>query len=96
MGVTRASAAFARGRFRYSPPSTPRHSRESGNPEGGGRRWDARAPLCQNQDLQDWRDLQDFTFAQLPLFAIKGIPAKTIVDERFAICRQAGKILKIL
>ena len=36
------------------------------------------ARICQNQDLQDWRDLQDFAFAfaQLALFA------KTIADER--------------
>ena len=34
------------------------------------------ARLCQNQDLQDWRDSQDFSFTSL-LFAITGNPAKT-------------------
>jgi len=32
----------------------------------GGRR----RAFRQNQDLGDWRDFQDFTFAQTPLFAI--------------------------
>ena len=43
------------------------------------------ARLCQNQDLQDWRDLQDFAFARLNLFAITGNPAKTNMDERLPV-----------
>ena len=35
------------------------------------------ARLCQNQDFQDWRDFQDFAFAQRALFVITVNPAKT-------------------
>ena len=45
---------------------------------GGGRL----RRLCHNQDLQDWRDLQDFAFVRLALFATTVNPAKTNRDER--------------
>ena len=46
----------------------------------------ASASLCQNQDFQDWRDFQDFTFARPAIFAITENPSKT----------RAGIIPKIL
>ena len=41
--------------------------------------------LCQNQDFQDWRDLQDFAFARISLFAIAGDFCKTNGDERLPV-----------
>ena len=43
------------------------------------------ARLCQNQDLQDWRDSQDFAFAQLASFAITGHPDETDADDRLRL-----------
>ena len=39
-------------------------------------RKEIRLPICQNQDFQDWRDLQDFDFVQIAIFAITGNSAK--------------------
>ena len=43
---------------------------------------DAAARLCQNQDLQNWRDIQDFVSDRLALFDITGNPPKPSADER--------------
>ena len=45
----------------------------------------APARLCQNQDLQDWRDLQDFAFAQPAPFAITETPANPNTSKRLPL-----------
>ena len=37
--------------------------------------------ICQNQDLRDWRDLQDFV-SPSPRFAAIGNPANPNMDKR--------------
>ena len=53
--------------------------------------WLRIARICQNQDLQDWRDFQDFIVAQIGIFAITGNFVKTIADDAlFVIPAKAG------
>ena len=89
MRVTRASAASRsdNGRAAISDfsPVIPAKAGTQKVADAVGMPASAITRFCQNQDLQDWRDFQDFAFARLAVFAITEIPVKTNSDERLTV-----------
>ena len=51
------------------------------------------ALLCQNQDLRDWRDLQDFAFARIALFTATVNAAKTNGGRALAGRKTLGGLI---